>query len=839
MAKSARDSVSTAVSTANADGIASNIERTDTRASQKLPRFFTQQVLIGFLNDIFSSCTFTKKPEVPGEVLDLGKGTPSSDRQYMLVLRFEKQGILYEILSHDFASAIKGKGASKAEEASLRAETLSSSLVLALLSNIQDIDVYNRIPTSILKTYISKPLYRGGLWAYMSLPCLLSRASAEDATATERRGRMQLAAENGLHPISGVTILALLRALHYMKADHFLLPVCVALCKEYMATRNDASELAHVIHYGSMSGALSQEFITQYVNGHFNNVSVLGTMSGEDLVLLLGSFEDGSSLSMLSLRKALLVLADEVEMLSAECTLCLLWVLVKLRYDFEANSQFTRQLLYRLALVIDDLPLSSLVLVCTLAFVRCDFPHFNQVLDSVLLKFHLIEQTTLILIGAAYAFSRHLLSHSDAVGLGEPRSGHVHDCLEYYVKEHLWQVLVEYDGLSSFLCDSLALSLKNSEPIKSVDSTFPRSRAPTQRSSHKSITPTQSGSSFSQDIKNSQSFSGLTASANSSKLYYLNLVEDCCLRYDDLDFDSLCLLLFSLLVSHIDVSPLYNAMLVSQGLMLRKAHNPVQIQETRDSDVSRQYEMCYAILHHAQHPEEIESPLQFGSIRSHCSSVGEDTEEVEATAISPSATAAPPVVLEGPEVDSVAPALSELITSSEDADSHSTPERADSVPPAAVPPSGIQMDQDVLLALAALTAALKVKDRPVTMTAKDVLRICKTVLESGKICRQTQAFGSENDPEEILAQSAQKETKEVSNERSAPRSVWRDKRVWRTGAYPVNEVKKSTSHSSSSDIDGPYQVMYMIRPVCRHRATLVKHRVSIRYTYVKVHRRRR
>ncbi|GFE55579.1 AHNAK2 isoform, putative [Babesia ovis] len=849
MASTPRDSTSTAVSAAKSAPVSGS---KDDKAQTKLPRMFTHQVLIGFLNDIFSSCTFTKCPSITAKVVDLVEGTPSSNREYILVLRFEKKGVLYELVSHDFAAAIKGtpldinyqyimwfvndrvisdENMNKVKEVALKTHKLSTGMALALLANLSEPTPFHQVPTAILKTFVPKTLNRGGLWAYMSLPCFLGSAASDQNVVHERQTRTLRSANDGIPPITSDVILSLLRALHFMKADKFLRPVCDALCQEYLACHSNIQTLPHVIHFGSAAGVFTNEFLAQHVNANLNNVNVLSNMPKEDLVLLLGSFSDTSALNLVSVRKILMILADEIEMLSAECTLSLAWVLVKLGYKFGSNIAFTRHLLSWIGSIIEELPRHAINLLYVLGLVCCDLSHFNQILDSMLLKFHLIDQKRLILIGASYAYAKHLLSNSDALRLSAPRSGHIFHCLEFHANNTLWTTMAEHERLIPFIFDIATLPADVSKSGDSENTSWPIRSTP--KRTPRKLLSNQSGPSSSQEEFISNKSTGISVSSNSFKLYYLNLLEDCCLRFEELDFDSLCLLLFSLLVSHIDVSPLHEAMLVAQGLMLRKGHNPVQIQETPSSDLRRQHELCYAILQYSQHPTDNNAPLEFGSIRSHYSSPEPDPETVEETKpISPPAPSISPVK----DVVPVTSTEKEVPNTVVDP-TVSAPIQDTLASSAGTSAPSIQLDDNILVALASLTAALKDKIETTDLTPEDVLRKYLSVLFPAAPSISLESTKVKDEQPSDTASSHWTDTNVKVDEAKSPPSPRRGRNTWRGAIYPVNDTKKLTVHPTTTDIDSNLQLMYTVRPVVYHRITLVKRRASIYYTYVKVHTR--
>ncbi|EDO05993.2 hypothetical protein BBOV_II000320 [Babesia bovis T2Bo] len=807
----------------------------DEKVQPKLPRMFTHQVLIGFLNDIFSMCTFTRRPSISVKLVDLIESGPFTDREYMLVLRFEKKGVAYELLSHDFAAAIKGYNTAKADELLHKAETLSVGVASALVSSLSKPTVFHQIPTSILKNFVPKGLNRGGLWAYMSLPSFLGGGVRDDKVVRERMARIINSANEGIRPITGATIVSLLRILYYMKAETFLRPVCVALCQEYIECCNDIISSPPVLHFGTSAGVFTNEFLLQHVSTHLNNVNVLGMLSNEDLVLLIASFKGSSTLNLTYVRKILMLLTEEAEFLSAECALSLICVLVKLGYSFDTKTALTRLILFRLASAIEELPKRSLILLSGLGLVRSDLPHYNIVLDNVLLKFHLIDPNDLILIGASYAYAKHLFAHDDALRLTEPRSNHIFHCLEFYVNKALWTTLLENERLIPFMFDgdSLTKNIEQKNDSKLTNSWTTRSA--TERSSRRGFGSNSTAPSATKEDLKFERLSSMAPSSNSSKLYYLNLVEDSCLRFAELDFNALCLILFSLLVSNIDVSPIHEATLVAQGFMLRKGLNPVQIKEVPSSESGRQHKLCYEILQYAQHPNNAESPLMFDNIRAYYPPVEViPAVPVAPTVVSPIAIAATPSNGSDTPILS-APDLKHSAGISEKAASPISSPKSQSTSPGPTPIPEIKVDDQVFHAISSLTSALKGKTGNTTLTPEDVLRMYVSVLFSHGDSTTSKADDSELDTPREAGTSHIAGGNTKDNELS--HNSQKDVKAAHGPTHAVDSTKGSKRQPVLSDNECKYKLFFSIRPVCYYRAKLVKRRAAVRYTYVKVNTR--
>ncbi|GBE59941.1 1-phosphatidylinositol 4,5-bisphosphate phosphodiesterase beta-2-like protein, putative [Babesia ovata] len=804
------------------------------KSQPKLPRTYTHQVLVGFLNDVFSSCTFITRPSITGNLVDLLKDSPATDGRHMLVMRLEKKGLVYEVVRHDFDSELE-EDASPDDTLNTKAEVLVNGLALAFRKNMSGPTLLNQVPTSILKSFVDKPLNRGGLWAYMSLPCFLGSESADPATLKERRERILSNAAEGMPPISDITIVSLLRVLFYLKAAQFLRPLCAVLCQEYLKNYSDASDLIHVFYFGYSCGVLSGEYLSRHVNSGFNAVNVLSSLASSELVLLLSCFSDPAALEMLPLKKVMMILTEAVETLSATCALCLICVLVKLEYNFEANSHFSRSLLARLAMSFDNVPLHAVPLVSALGFVGLDFPHFNQVLDNVLVKFHLIEHKNLVLTGASYAFAHRLMTDGELLKLDAPRSNHVSHCLEFYVKNVLAKTLSDNYHLVGYYSDVLEeLSTFPNTP-KGVDVASLNSRA-SPRQLSKPGPPTISSPGFlGHTTTNSGSYSEMSTSVHSSKLFYLNLFEDCCLRYEELDFDSLCLFLFSLLTFHIDISPLHEAMLVAQDLMLRKGHNPVKIQVVPESEINRQHIMCYAILQYSQNPADGTAALEFGDVRSYCP---EEVVEVAPPAPSPESTPEPapaisietaaPAPPEPPQVDVKPPA---------DIAPDASPAKSTPATPSADTPeaesTAVKPDDSVSKALQALGITLDASSPAKNLTVEGLL---------GALTLLASPVAPPNTP---AVRKPARKAKGVSREKvvarasEPPKAPAREPSVKREVAKNASDSVTDQHGVQQADLGVPGVLLYAIRRQYRYRATLVKHRVSIHYSFEKVQRRAR
>ncbi|CDR96077.1 hypothetical protein, conserved [Babesia bigemina] len=811
------------------------------KAQPKLPRTYTHQVLVGFLNDVFSSCTFTTCPNIPGNLVDLVKESPAPEGRHMLVLRLEKKGLMYEVVRHNFDSALKGfialiqytGGAPPTGKVNTKAEVLASGLALAFRKHMTCPTTLNQVSTSILKSFVDKPLNRGGLWAYMSLPCFLGSESADPTTLKERRERILSYAEEGMPPISDITIVSLLRVLFYLKAEQFLRPLCAVLCQEYLKNYSDASDLIHVFYFGSSSGVLSGDYVARHVNSGFNTVNVLSSLASSELVLLLSCFKNASALDMLPLRKVLMILTEAVETLSATCALCLLCVLVKLEFNFESSSHFSRLLLTVLARSFDNVPLDAVQLVCGLGFVGLDYPHFNQVLDHVLVKFHLIEHRNLILTGASYAFAHRLMSDGELLKLDAPRSEHISHCLEFYVKNVLAKTMSDNYHLVGYYCDVLDEMSTFSSSAKGADGAT-NTKASAQRSS-KIASGSPSSSAFAANPSmGARSYGEISASVHSSKLYYLNLFEDCCLRYEELDFESLCLFLFSLLTFNMDISPLHEAMLVAQDLMLRKGYNPVQIQVVPASEMDRQHEMCYAILQYSQNPSDSDAPLKFGDVQSHCAPLPVAEVAAPEPAASPppeaeletTAAPAPPAepAAETPAAPSTPLPVEESVSSSEATPTPVTPERK---------PTDIKPGDALSKALPSLGIALDGSTDPSKLTVEGLLGTLMSIVSPTAV------------PKAPASKKASKKSKGVARGKAPPKAAEPVKKAVqersgkRKGAKKAPEPVKEEQRLPQPELSATSKLLYAIRREYRYRARLVKHRVSISYSFEKVQGRAR
>lgn len=425
----------------------------------------------------------------------------------------------------------------------------------ALRQNLKEPTVFSKVPLSILNGYLQKTLNRGGMWAYMSLPSFLGGKSADELIVRERRKKIMHEAAAGIGAITSTTIVALLWVIYYLRADKVLFPICNALTTEFLQNHRDPQQLVITLYMGSLMETLSHEDIAKATLNNLNHVNILERLTGEDLVILLAAFNDKNDLNLSAVRKVLLLLTDEVERLSPHCIACLLWILVKLKYGFDQNTHFTRNMMLRLSNVFDELPLSNKFLFGALAFVPCEMSYYDAILDSVILKLHLMDHKEIIMIGASYAFVGNLKNaESD---LEAPRSEHIYHCLEFYVKQYLNEIMKDNETLLGLVYESALSNPECHFTEKTAESSvaFPReslsqtAKRIQTRTPNIGLTKHQSGSS--------EAFKSVTTSTNAFKLFYLNLLEDCCIRYDQLDFGSMCLLIFALLNFHIDVSPLH------------------------------------------------------------------------------------------------------------------------------------------------------------------------------------------------------------------------------------------------------------------------------------------
>ncbi|GIX64940.1 1-phosphatidylinositol 4,5-bisphosphate phosphodiesterase beta-2-like protein, putative [Babesia caballi] len=836
MRQGTRASVSTASSAGSVKPTTSQTAQSPAKDAKKpaakLPRMFTHQVLTGFLNDVFSSCTFVTRPPVDANVVNLAQGSPASPRRYMLVLRLGKKGLVYEIISHNFDPPSKGSKSAKPDK-NLKAEQLAVGTANALRENFTQPTSLSQVPTAILKGHVDKSLNRGGLWAYMSLPSFIGGGATDETAVRERRERILVSAENGIPPISGDAIVSLLYVLHSLKAASFVRDVCVALCQEYLEHHTDLRSFVQVLYLGSAAGALSEALVTQQVNTRLNNIQVLEALNSEDLVLLLGCFSDRAALNLAALRKVLLILVEEVEVLGPNCVLCLASVLVKLDYRFHANSHFTNQLVYQLATSFDKIPMDAIILVCALGFVRCDFPHFDSILDSILLKFHLLDHQLLVLIGAAYAFSRRLMSDVDALHLEAPRSAHVYHCLEFYITTLLKNALVESEGMVGTLCYSSGSSVDVSPSAgggSRARNTL-RQGTRTPSAAAPAVAPAQPAAS------SMQPFGDFPTPSNSSKLFYLNLVEDCCIRYEELSFDSLSLLCFSLLTFHIDISPLHEAMMVAQGLLLRKSRNPVKLKETTTAEMEHQYDMCYAILQYAQAPTDGEAPLELGGLRSQCAPVA--PEPSDDTVEPPSASE--PVSETAPVDEAATPAVPPAPAATPPASPESSPtppltEVAAPAPKAQpAPPSAPAQNDFAPRVLESVTAALSGMTAEGNLTAENLLRVLQPIL-AAKAGVSAEAKAKTSAPPASPAKSPTL-TARVPRAADVPSPLLKTRSKGSSATTsPLTKPRPAPARApvpASHNATTSYQVMYAIRQLRYHRATLVKHRVYIKHSYVK------
>ncbi|EKX72061.1 conserved hypothetical protein [Theileria equi strain WA] len=619
---------------------------TRTESIVKAPSTFTEQVIVGLFNDIFSHCVFRSINEREYEVTPLVESLPTSDdNTCMLVLRRRTKGnIEMQILSHNFKTcyeppefygySLLDQDPSQYAEYKPKygevAQYLSLGLASGLKAHVKRQKESSKVPISIIKNYLHKDVNRGGIWAYLSAPILVDH-NVTDETALklqrDRKAKLMEISKEKMGIIDSHTIISLLWSICIFNLHAKFHDLLVILCNEFLEFYSEnASKLIHVLYLCEQMEILPHEDISEYISS-LGNVSILETLSPEDLIILINSARESDSLTV---QKITVIIHDYIEIIAPEFAVHLLWGLVNSKFNFQKNDLFTKRLFIRFVEKFEEIPIKLLkTFFNALMLVPMDIvAYFNCIIYKSLRMLHLIDRKGLILIGCSYSMSHNtaeILKYGDSLDDDEEEpTSNIYEYLKYIVKI----------GAKTYRPNSIDIL---SVIYKYLVSGLTCAGEPNFTSyEYKSIS-SHGGKKIIAGLEESLNMINPQANENSYKIFFSNLMEDCCRNFAELDSEATNAIIFSLITLKIDIRYLHQMMLMDKGEIV-KSKNQIQIEviDPESPKYVEQFQMAKEIMEYMRNKEGISEELSIKEIVPSCNALsGAQEEQVDPEDIQP------------------------------------------------------------------------------------------------------------------------------------------------------------------------------------------------------------
>ncbi|XP_954186.1 uncharacterized protein TA20135 [Theileria annulata] len=595
---------------------------------QKTPTSLTEQVLVGLLNDLFSSCVFRSIPLIDESHISLTKARPDLKKdRYMIYLKWTKSEIFVQSVSHKFPTfsgkqtPIQGNKTNdsrnllcKMTRYGEKSVILSMGLATALRAYTEPLHHSNKIPISILNDFVDKEIYKGGAWAFNSLPVFLSSGSKDTKEQNERREYLLKIANEQFDEIQPSTIVSILWILYYMQNHKRFHKLCMLLCNEFFHNyQTDTKNFVYFLYLAKKMDLITNGKLEEIIYSHFNNVTILETLTVPDMIILTNivRFSKNTTLT----QKIITLLYYEIESMSKECAVFLMSGLTKMNFQFHLNDLFSKKLFSRILAVYDDITSDeqlSLIFYTMSTLIYDVVGYLNELISKTLTRLHMLSSEQVVKIGLLYALaintSKLSLKLNDKktgpmeikdriLGkLESPVSKTIDHCLEFAFRKAAVNyispekdLLIMINGLlvhSYFPLLSKKLDKLGLEFGESWINSFGYTKMVTKYNKNMPKI----------DVNALEAQANNPAYSKCFKMFYLNLIDEFCNRTDEFKTEFLDQIVFSLLTLKIDLSPIHEAMLISKGESIRKNVGFVEIRIVESKNLEKQRRMAMQVL---------------------------------------------------------------------------------------------------------------------------------------------------------------------------------------------------------------------------------------------------
>ncbi|BAM39101.1 conserved hypothetical protein [Theileria orientalis strain Shintoku] len=582
----------------------------------KSPGFITEQVLVGLLNDVFSSCVFKSVPRIDSDPVKLAHVKSSKKPlHYMIALKWSKAKVSIQAISHTFNVFDKQYTLSQ-DDASVyghKGSLISIGLLNGLQLSLKEPCDSAKIPISVVKHYINKEINRGGYWAYMCSPVFLNpKQKIHQDDQKDRIAKLVKLSSEQLEVITPTTILALLWSIYYTNSHERLNMLCGLLCNEFLNNHeDDVQGLVYLFFLAQRMSVIPRERLEQLVTAKFNSMATLELLTVQDVVVLANVLEHSDSSSIMA-QKIATTLHYHVEDMAKECVVYLLRGLVRLNFNFAHNDLFTKKLMSRAVSVYDDIESGELlrVLFATLAVVPHDVvSYFNELISKTLTRLHKLTASQIARIGCCYATavntSEILRTIASLIaqlrqalsGKSRNKSSHIYHCLERHFRvssanyrpseKHLLHMIHEsvvYKSGFQFSKDLIKKGLDYGDNLSYAFSLI-------------ADLASSINSGRRNNVKELEEQANNPAYSNSYRMFFLNLIDDCCNNSHLYDTALMDEVIFSLLTLKIDIGPINEAMLMTTGEAVKNTSGIIQIHMVQyANEMINQYSMARNVM---------------------------------------------------------------------------------------------------------------------------------------------------------------------------------------------------------------------------------------------------